>query len=188
MTFAASPIDPVTARWTEALFNLAERQGALLAVGGDVERLGAELRSPAVRDFLLGSKRGTAERLARLDGVASTFHPLTKNFLRLAFDRRREAILLRVAEAFRRRTMEASGAVDGIVEAPRPLDSTELARLATTLGARLDRQVRLESRVVPELVAGVRVFVGARMIDASVSGRLDALRRRMEETPLPAGA
>ena len=44
----------------------------------------------------------------------------------------------------------------------------------------------LTGRVDPDLVGGVRVFVGTSMIDQSLQGRMDGLRRRMMEARLPA--
>lgn len=180
MTANAAALDPVTARWAGALFNLAKRQGVLDVVSRDVERLGAEFSNPRVRAYVLGSQSSGAERLATLDKATSDFHGLTKNFVRLAFDRRREGILAGVAEAFRRRTLEESGIVEGVVESARPLGDSELESLQTSLGARLGGEVRLSQRANEELVGGVRVFVGTSMIDRSVQGRLDSMRRRLE--------
>ena len=46
-------LDPVTTRYTEALFNLARREGALEQVERDVERLAGELAGPGVGEFFL---------------------------------------------------------------------------------------------------------------------------------------
>lgn len=179
MTATAAAIDPVTARWAGALFNLAQRQGALDEVRKDVERLGAEFANPKVRAYLLGSQASPAERLAKLGGLTADFHALTRNFVRLAFDRRREGVLEGLAEAFRRRVLTESGVQEGVVEAPRALGSTELRALEASLGAQLGAEVRLTQRINEDLVAGVRIFVGTRMIDRSVQGRLESLRRRL---------
>jgi F0F1-type ATP synthase delta subunit len=49
----------------------------------------------------------------------------------------------------------------------------------------LEKKVALTNKVVPELVGGARVVAGNRMIDWSVQGRMDALRRRMLDARLP---
>ena len=69
--------------------------------------------------------------------------------------------------------------------APRPLDSGDVHALETSLGARLGKTVRLTQQTDEALMGGVRVTVGANMIDASVQGRLEGLRRRMLDAPLP---
>ena len=52
--------------------------------------------------------------------------------------------------------------------------------------ARLGKEVVLTSRINEDLVAGVRVYVGSQMIDQSVQGRLEDLRKKLEAAPLPA--
>lgn len=180
-------LDPVSARWAGALFNLARKAGAVEAVGGDLQRLQGELEHPKVRDFLLGARSGQADRRAKLQPLLDSFHPLTKNFVQLALDRRREGILPHVAEAFRRRALAEERVVEGVVETARALGSSEISALEASLGKRLGSRVRLSQRVNDSLVAGVRIFVGTRMIDQSVQGRLETLRRRLESAQLPAG-
>ena len=178
--------DPVTARWASALFNVAGRQGALAEVERNLDRIAAELARPQVATFLLGSEHTSAERLAKLSGLLSDFHPLTVNLVRLLFDRRREEVLSGLADAFHQRLLEERGVVEGVVECARGLGSTELGKLSSALEARLAKDVVLTSRVNPELIAGVRVLVGSRMIDQSVQGRLEDLRKKLEAAPLPA--
>jgi len=182
----AGLLDPVSARWAGALFNLARRQGALEPVRRDLERVAAELAVPRVRAFVLG--KSSPERAEKLASLLASFHPLTRNFVRLALDRGRGPVLLHAAEAFRRRALAEEGVLEGVVESARALDSSELSALEGTLGARLGARVRLSQRTREELLAGVRVFVGARLMDQSVQGRLEALRRRLEGARVSAGA
>jgi F-type H+-transporting ATPase subunit delta len=182
---SAVKVDAVTARWAEALFNLATDAGALESVQDDLEVIGREFQSPAVRTFLLGSQATANEKLAKLGGVTTGFHALTRNFVSLAFDRNRVEVLADAAVAFRRRSLDRAGVVEGVVESPRSLESADVHALETSLGGRLGKTVRLTQSTAPDLIGGVRVTVGANMIDASVQGRLDGLRRTMLEAPLP---
>lgn len=180
-------VDPVTARWTEALFVLARRAGVLEQVGRDMQRLGEAVCVPGVRDFLLGGQVSRATKLTSLDGVLASFHAFSRDFVRLIFDRRREEVLLSVSAAFRQRSLEERGVVEGVVECSRPLDAAELGELEADLGQRLGKQVSLSTRPNPELVGGVRIIVGASMIDRSVQGRLEGLRHRLQAARLPIG-
>ncbi len=179
-------VDPVTARWAEALFRLAKRTGVLDPVRRDVERLGTELARPGAAEWLSSGSRGSAERRSKLEALVASAHPLVKNLVGLALDRRREQVLAELAEAFRRRALVERGAVEGVVESARPIGQAELDRLAKALSVDLGKEVLLEARSNPDLVGGVRVLVGARMIDRSMQGRLEALRSRMLSARLPA--
>jgi len=44
--------------------------------------------------------------------------------------------------------------------------------------------VKLTQRKNPDLVGGVRIYVGAYMIDRSLQGRMEDLRRKLRTAPL----
>jgi F-type H+-transporting ATPase subunit delta len=178
-------IDPVTARYAEALFNLAKERGALDGVASDVRQLGDALARPEFGSFFFDERVSIETRRAKLEALLARMHALTRNFVNLLFDKRREAVLRDLGPAFHRRLLVERGAAEGTVESARPLASPELTRLEQSMGRRIGKSLRLENRVVPELLGGVRVIVESRMIDASLRGRLEGLRKRMVEAPLP---
>ncbi len=179
-------VDPVTARYTDALFALATEQGAVAEVLADVERIGAEVADEQVSTWLFDARVAIEEKRSKVEVLASGFHSLTRNFIGLLFDKGREQVLGGLAEAYRERWLTSQGSVEGYVESARALDQGEIAELAVSIGAKIGRQVLLENRVNPDLVGGVRVFVAGRLIDYSVRGRLSGLRRKMMEASLPA--
>ncbi|MEY2806711.1 MAG: FoF1 ATP synthase subunit delta [Planctomycetia bacterium] len=177
--------DAVAVRWTGALWNLAARQGATAAVSADMERLSTHLSSGVARARMLHAGVDASARRAGVEGALVGCHELTRNFVALAFDRRREALLVDAPAAWRARARLENNEVEGVVETARPLGEPEMAKLATRLGSVLEKKVALTNKVVPELVGGARVVAGNRMIDWSVQGRMDALRRRMLDARLP---
>jgi F-type H+-transporting ATPase subunit delta len=181
-------VDPVSLRYAGALFNLAQRHGALTEVARDVERIGQALDAPATRKTVLNPRGDTGRKRAALAAVLAGAHPLTQNFVNLLFDKRREEVLRSLTAAFRRRELAERGAAEGVVESARPLSDPELGSIAATLGVRLSRELLLTNRIVPELVGGVRVIAANRMIDYSVQGRLEALRRKLMDARLPSAS
>ncbi len=178
-------VDPVTTRWAEALFLTAQRKGVLEQVSQDVESLTAALSPPAVRAFFFGARTDLSAKREKIKALTDTLSELTQNFVGLLFDKRREGVLQNLGEAFRQRTLIERGVVEGVVETPRPLDAAQMEELTSKLSQSLGKQVQLEARTSPELVAGVRVRVGGQMIDQSVSGRLARLRQKLLDSPLP---
>ena len=177
-------LDPVTLRYAEALFSLAKREGALDTVRADVERLARELEAPAAAWFF-DARVPVEERREKMLALAAGAHAFTRNFVGLAFDKRREDVLRGLGAAFHQRTLDDRGATEGTVESARPLGAAELASLQAALGARLGKDVTLKNEVVPDVLGGVRVIVGSQMMDASVRGRLEGLSKRMRNAPLP---
>ena len=178
-------LDPVTNRYAEALFRLAKKQGALDAVRSDVERLARELASPSFGDFFFDAHVPLETRRQKIESYTVSMHELTRNFVGLLFEKRREEVLRDIGAAFHRRVLLDRGAAEGLVESARSLGAGEIAGLATALGAKLGKTVTLANRVVPELVGGVRVIVDSKMVDYSLRGRLDGLEKCLNAAPLP---
>ena len=165
-------LDPVTLRYAEALWNLSARAGRLERVRGDVAKLAAALARGQTKAQLLAQLAGADEYLTNLVG--------------LLFDRRREEVLVQLPTAFRRLELLQQNTVEGQVESARPIPAELLAAMGNELQAVLGKQVKLENKIVPELLGGTRVTVANRMIDYSVAGRLESLRRAMLDAPLGA--
>jgi F-type H+-transporting ATPase subunit delta len=177
-------LDPVTIRWTEALFNLAQARGELERVAADVERMESEL-SDRASAAVLDARLSVAARREQVRPLLRGSSELFRNFVSLLFDKRREEVLRSLPQAFRRRRLQESGGAEGVVESAEPLERAELERIASALGRRLKKDVKLENRVVPELIGGVRVLVENKMLDQSLRGRLDGLRKHLLEVSLP---
>ena len=69
--------------------------------------------------------------------------------------------------------------VVAIVKTAVAADRRAETRLVGSLGRIYGREVSVHIEVEPSLVGGIRVQVGDEVIDGSVAGRLEALRRRM---------
>ena len=177
-------VDPVTARYVEALFSLSRRHGSLESVRADVERIGTEMRSKKVAQFVTSPRVTAEKRLESLRPLIDVLNPITVKFVKLLFEKRREELLLELAPAFRQRLLREAGAVEGVVESARPLDGSEINRLAESFGSQLGKRVYLENTITPELIGGFRVIVGSHMLDRSVQGRLEGLRTKMMAAPV----
>lgn len=180
-------IDPVTSRYVEALFGLALRENAMAEVERDVRRLAAALEGPGAA-FFFDARVSREARRSKLAPELAAAHRLTRNFVDLLFDKRRESVLQGLGEAFHVRALRERGAVEGVVESARPLGAAEIASLEANMSARLKKTITLKNALRPELQGGVRVLVESRMLDNSVQGRLAGLKKRLQEAPLPSAA
>ncbi len=181
-------VGPVVQRYARALFGLAARRGELEAVSKDVERLSAEVTRPKVRAFLLNPRIGAKERLSRLEPLLQGCRPIVRNLVHMLFERGREGVLVGLGLAFHDLELDHRGAAEGVAESARPLAPELLSALEASFGQKLGKRVHLVNEVRPELMGGVRVRVGSQMLDATVVGRLDDLRRRMLASPMTPAA
>lgn len=179
-------VDAVTTRYTDAFFDLAVESGKLDEVKADVELLREAFAEPEVSAFLVNPRVSRSKKEAALAGFLEGLTPLTRNLVRLTLDRGREAVLLALPIAFRKRLLARRGATEGVVESARPLEDTEIARIAAVVGRELGKEVHLVNRVDPDLIGGVRVLCDFRLLDLSVRGRLQGMRRRLMQVRVPA--
>lgn len=179
-------VDAVTARYTDAFFDLAVEKGKLDEVKADVERLGEAFSDPEVAAFLSNPRISRDKKQRALSGFLESLSPLTRNLVGLTLDRGRETVLVGLAPAFKKRLLARRGATEGVVESARPLEEDEVALVADAVGRQLGKEVYLVNRVDPTLIGGVRVLCDFRLLDLSVRGRLQGLRRALSQVRVPA--
>jgi len=174
----------VALRYATALFELARERGALDAVEADIERVAQAVGDAERGEWVTDARLSAASKRERLDRLAAGLNPLTANFLKLLFDKRRLEVLLELRTAFRRCLLAERNSAEGVVESPRPLDGEQLRAIASSLTNLLGKRVELEARVRPELLAGVRVVVDNKLIDQSAAGRLEGLGTKLRRARL----
>ncbi len=175
---------PVATRYATALFQLAREKGQLDPVARDVASLAVLLAHPSESSWIFDARVAAKDKRDRVERIAQGFCPITANFLRLVADKRRLDLLRELPAAFKRCTLQERGAVEGTVESARPMGAGELAELCVSLGVLLQKEVSLEARVAPELIAGARIMVDNRMLDVSAQGRLEELRTKLNSARL----
>jgi F-type H+-transporting ATPase subunit delta len=165
-------------RYAAALFELAEEQDALDAVADDLhglrdmiaesvdlERL---IRSPAL------SRDEQARALAAL-GERAGFNELTRQFLGVLAHKRRLFALPEVVQAYDAMLAEHKGEVGAEVISAVPLSAPQLESVRKHLSTAVGQTVNLSTSVDPNLLGGLVVRVGSRMIDASIRTKLHQL-------------
>ncbi|HYU18541.1 MAG TPA: F0F1 ATP synthase subunit delta [Chloroflexota bacterium] len=101
------------------------------------------------------------------------------NFLGILARRDRVELVPGIATVFRRLVDEQRGIEVAQVTTAIPLDERQRELLATRLARRTGRQVTLETYVDPSILGGVVAQLGDDVIDDSVRGRLERLRRAL---------
>ncbi len=176
-------IHPVARRYGRALFTAAHDRGLLDSVAADLQAVTGFMRSTAGAALLLrSSPLGTEERQriahALFDGRVQ---PIVVELLDLLLEKKRFGLLDDVAEDFDERVRSEQGIVRVEVRSARALDEEIVRRLAGALERTTGKQVRLERRVDPRLIGGLRVRIGDRVIEHSVRRTLESMRQTMHE-------
>ena len=169
-------ITPIAARYASALFSLADEQGCLDEVGAELDFVARTIRDyPDLAKLLAHPLVSGGDKRATLLAVTPGATELTHRFLALVVDKGREAELPGMAAAYARQLDARHQRVFAEVITAVPLDEAAVAQLQTQLSGFLSQDVTLARRVDPEILGGVVVRVGDRLIDGSVKARLQEL-------------
>jgi len=176
---------------------------ALLAIGVEkknYEKLGSEVAAFArllvehavLRDTLENPSHPQSKRKAivqsLIDRLAPT--PTVKSFLLLLLDRNRLPYLPAIAREYQSLADEHAGRVRADVVSAHALDSDSVARLKKSLEQKTGKQVLLEQKTDPELIAGMVTKVGSIVYDGSLRTRLEQMKDALilgHEGPVLAG-
>jgi F-type H+-transporting ATPase subunit delta len=169
-------------RYANAVFELAQEQGVVDAVGADFASLRVAMRASSDLTRLIKSPLFGHEDQARaLKPVLEQMkvHPLTLKFLLTLTGKRRLFALGDVIAAYDRLVARLKGEVQAQVTSAHELTADQTAELKSVLKSKLGREPRLDMRVDPALLGGLVVKVGSRMIDSSIRTKLAGIRAAM---------
>lgn len=118
------------------------------------------------------------EKLQILNTATGEDRPaLVAGFLDLIVRDRQTDVLQHVADLYEQLYDEVHGVQRALVETPIPLSDSQKQRLHTALEEIVSGQVSLEEQINPQVLGGLRISLGHRVIDVSLQGRLEALRQ-----------
>jgi F-type H+-transporting ATPase subunit delta len=175
--------DPMMAsmagRYAAALFELAKDQKQLEQVERDLASLQAMLDSSADLRRLVLSPVITAENQAKALGAVlrkAGISGLTANFVKLIARNRRLFAAADMMKAFRALVARERGEVSADVASAHALTPEQMQLLSDTLRTSIGKNVRIDTRVDPNLLGGLVVKIGSRMIDSSLRTKLNNLK------------
>ena len=167
-------------RYAAAAFTVASESGdfdAWLETLGELSRI---MQMSSARIVFTSPTVSPSDKKAALDKLLPNASPVVRTFLHIVADRDRLDELPGIAEALREAVNRQRGIVTAEVTTAVPLDA-ELERTVTQRLAaytqRQPQQITLRTRVDPGIIGGVVARVGDQVIDDSVRGRLERLRR-----------
>ena len=167
-------------RYAEAAFEIARRDGTLDRWTDDLRLAADVVADPDVaRAVDNPAIPFTARRevLARL--LEARLAPPAFNLVALLAHRGRLSITPAVAAEYKRLVDRERGVVVATVTSAVPLEPAELDAIGVRVRAMTGARPEIATTVDPDLIGGLTVRIGDRLIDASVRGRLERLRDRI---------
>jgi F-type H+-transporting ATPase subunit delta len=171
--------DSAPRRYAEAAFEIALRDETVDEWRAELDRAAATLDSAELGETLANPALPMRQRVEIVQGVFADLSDPVRNLVLLLLRRGRIRQLPRVAAEFRRLDDKRNNIVHAIATSASPLDDEELRAITARLEELSGGQVALETAVDPDLIGGVVVRIGDRLIDGSVRGRLERLRNQL---------
>jgi F-type H+-transporting ATPase subunit delta len=166
--------------YSRALFEAAVENGELdeiqqqLAVWADA--LG---ENKNLQTFFFSPRFSSAEKKDAIRRIIQGGNERFLNFLELLAERHRLPATFRVRKAFDELWREEHKMLPVEVTSAVELDESLVTSIGERIEERTGRRIELTSRVDPNIIGGLVLRVGNKVLDASVHGRLERLRRHI---------
>ncbi|MFB2530897.1 F0F1 ATP synthase subunit delta [Paracoccus sp. p3-h83] len=184
MSESASISTSIAGRYASAVFDLAKDGNAIPTLEQDVAALGAALKDSAdLRDLIASpiysrdQQAGAISALAKKMGLST----ILANTLSLMAANRRLFTLPQLLARLADMIADHKGEVTAEVTAAQALSAAQEKALAETLAGKTGKKVNLNIRVDEDLIGGMIVKLGSKMIDTSVRSKLASLQNAMKE-------
>jgi len=170
--------EPITVArpYAEAVFKLARETGELAAWSKTLAVLETLVKDPQIA-ALLGDPNVSAQQLeALILGVAGEdVDGAGRNFVQVLIANDRLGLIPEIRALYEALRREHEGILEARIVSAFPMDEAQRAQLVARLEAKYRRTVSAQLEVDPQLIGGVRIVIGDKVLDATVRGQLDAM-------------
>lgn len=174
--------EPVTiARpYAEAVFKLAREKNALAQWSAALAHLDAVVADVRVQAVIADPNvsAGQVEGLVlgvigdKLDALVARE---ARNFFQVLVQNGRLELSPHIRGVFESLKREHEGTLEASVISALPVGDEQVKALVAALEAKFKRKITARLEIDPQLIGGVKIVVGDKVIDATVRGRLDAM-------------
>lgn len=166
-------------RYAEAIFKIAESHGTFDRWLLDLEGLSEIQQSEELARLLASPALDLPAKELVLSRAAPDLSPEARNLAKILLHKRRFRMVPRVESQYRQLLNAHRGIATAEVTTAVPLSAAEARAVADRLSEMTGRKVVIQPSVDPSIIGGIVARVGDELIDASVRGRLEALKRRL---------
>jgi F-type H+-transporting ATPase subunit delta len=169
-------------RYAVAVSELAREQGATDRVTADLQTIARAIGdNSAVRAFFEAPVIGRPDKERVLSEAFGGLHPVALHALLLLVRKRRETLLQAIVAEYLAIERAARGRELLTLTAARALDRKEYSDVIAGLERSYGKKFEVTEVVDPSVIGGLRIMMGDRRIDATISGRLESLTRELAQ-------
>ena len=169
-------------RYAQAVFQIAVESDELEQWLDDLTRLADSVTDEAFRQTLSAPRISLSqkEQLIR-ESFGSSIGPLALNLMALLTSRNRVEILPRIADRFQEMLDVHQGIERAEVVSAIALTDAQRDQVTRMLVDMSGKDVRLTTRIDPEILGGLVIRIGDQVMDGSARSRLQNMRRELAQ-------
>jgi F-type H+-transporting ATPase subunit delta len=103
------------------------------------------------------------------------------NFMKILIDKKRGEAIFDIAKDFAEMVNDHKGIKDGIVESVIPMTEDEIQKLSDKLEKLTGNKVNLTNVVNEDILGGILIRVGDRVIDGTFKNKLNNIRENLSQ-------
>lgn len=170
--------EPVTiARpYAEAVYKLAREKNALAQWSDALANLEAVVSDARVQAIISDPNISAQQVEGLVLGViGEKLEGIARNFVQVLVQNGRLELTPHIRGVYESLKREHEGTLEAKVISALPVSDDQVKTLVTALEAKFKRKITAKVEIDPQLIGGVKIIVGDKVIDATVRGRLDAM-------------
>lgn len=173
----------VSKTYSESLFEVAVEENILDKTIEDMLLVKESFETyPELYELFRSPQISSDERKAMLVEV---FGPKVStemlNFLRILVDKGRCSEIFGISESFMSLSDKHNGIVHVIAESAVPMDEKEIDALKAKLSSELNSKIEIINKINPEVMGGLTLKIGDKVIDGSVKKKLNDIRDELAQ-------
>lgn len=175
----------VANRYAKSLLQLAVEKGKLEQVYADMKFVqGVYSSSKDFGNFLKSPIINIDKKQTVIEAViGKSVSEMTLQFFKVLASKRREMYMGEIAKAFIDQYKENKGITTAVVTSAAPIDDHARKEIMKVVKQSAHGEVELIEKVDKNLIGGFVLRIGDRQVDASISRKLNELRKSFSENP-----
>ncbi len=166
--------------YARALFEVASERDLLDVIREQLGEFVEALESiTELQIFFFSPYFSTGEKKDALGRVIKGADEVFMRFLETLVDAHRMPVLFRLRARYEQLWDEANRVLPVSITSAIPLDKAVVNEIVERIGEQTGQKVELTTADDPEILGGVVVRVGNSILDASIKGRLEQLRKQL---------
>ena len=166
--------------YARSLFEVAKEHDVLDEVHEQLGQFADELSTNReLQVYFFSPYFSSAEKKDGVEKVVEDGNPYLVNFLKLVAERHRMPAIFRIRREFDELWREENKLLPVRITSAIELDEDLVKSIGNRIEEQTGRRIELDANVDPDVIGGLVLRVGNMVMDASVRGRLDRLRREV---------